>query len=435
CLSHNVVDLDLQSGTVKKTIPFHGHASAFMRGDGNLLLVAEGGRLGKFVTQIALDSGEAKTVTVASSLRQAANVSRDLPPDVLPTASLLLKYELEGEQKNRPSLYKFSSEFFPAGQNLVEMQVKLLQPKISFAQNMKAPGKSHINSETTASTSSRAVFEELSNEMKRDREGGFKQVDESRYGVLLRRSLEPDAVDWKGEVIGAPAFFPMKTVDVLVAGKSLLLFDKRNKKIAESALSYPVADVFSSAFLPAGAAPCVEHDQTLFFFDQGVLTAFHLPDGEVRWRLPSVGISTLQFDEKGMLYVSTTTGSPEDVQYSGQIKMVDTIKPQLLKVNPASGKTLWKCELVGNTCFLTGKFVYLANTAPTGNAMLLGLEEGLGAQSHADANLLLFRLDPSNGERLWTLNKSGVPSGMDFFANRILLHYGNEIELLKYLSF
>ena len=55
---------------------------------------------------------------------------------------------------------------------------------------------------------------------------------------------------------------------------------------------------------------------------------------------------------KGMLYVSTTTGSPEDIQYSEQIKMGDAAAPIILKVDPKSGKTLWKCDKSGSGCFL-----------------------------------------------------------------------------------
>ncbi len=433
CLSHNVVCIDLKSGGVKHTIPFQGRLSAFTPGESTLLVVSDKTPTKKSVTQITPGSGETKTTQVASSLREKLPAAKELPANVLPTAALLLKYELEGAEKSHPSIYKFSSEFFPAGRNLVEMQVKLLEPKVVAVQTMKPAGPSQLNSSTTSSTSARAVQEEILNEQKRNTTGGFKRIDQSRYGVLLRRTMETGALDWTGEVIGVPTFFPEKTVDVLIAGKSLLAFDKQNKKIFDSQLSYPIADKFTAGDRGAGS-PCVETNNTLLVFDKGVLTAFELPGGTVRWRLTSVGISAIQFDEKGMLYVNTTTASPEDIQYSEEIKIRDAIQPIILKVDP-QGKTLWKSEQIGGRCFLTGKFVYVTDAARADFSLLLAVEEAFGATSRSSGNLTVYRLDPANGKKLWSFTKSGAPSDADFSNNRILLRYSDEIEILKFISF
>lgn len=435
CLAHRAVCIDLKAGTVKYTVPFQGRLSGFTLGESALLIVSEHLPGKKRVTQIALANGEAKRTEVASTVRERALLSKDLPSNVLPTAALLMKYELEGAQKNQPSVYKASSEFFPAGQNLVEMQVKLVEIKITSVQTMKAPGPSNLGAETRASTSSRAVLEEISNEMKRNRGGGTRSVDESRYVVTLRRPTEPGATDWSGEVISLPVFFPQKTVDVLVAGKTLYLFDKQNKKIAESQMQYPVDDRYTSGEHWLGGSPCVEAKNSLFVFDKGVLTAFDLPGATVRWRLPSVGISRIQFDERGMLYVSTTTGAPEDIQYSEQIKVGDPVRPIVLKVDPKSGKTLWKSEQFGDGCFLTGKYLYLTDASRGGFAMANAVEDAFDAPSRSSGSLNVYRVDPSNGKKMWSFTKTGAPSNIDFFNNRILLHYSDEIEIMKFISF
>jgi hypothetical protein len=431
CLSHNVLRVDLKTGAVKQTVAYKGRLSAFTPGESTLLVVSEKEPTQKIVTQINLDSGEAKTAEVASALREKVPLSKDLPSSIAPTAAALLKYEIEAQQKSRPSIYKFSSEFFPAGKNMVEMQVKLLEPKVTWVQTMKPAGPSKLNAGTSAASDVRGVAEEIFNELKRNDGGGVREVDESRYSVLLRRTVEEGAADWTGEMTGLPAFFSQKTVDVLVGGKSLFLFDKQNKKIAEAQLTFPIdRPEFGDA-----SPPCVEANGTLFFFDQGVLTAFELPGGAVRWRLPSVGISEIQFDEKGMLYVSTTTGTPEDIQYSEQIKLTDAIKPIILKVDPQSGKTLWKCERSGSGCFPTGKYLYITDFSRGGFAMINAVEDAFGARSSASGNFNIVRINPSNGKKMWSFNKKGVPENIDFSENRILLHYGNDIEVMKYISF
>ena len=212
------------------------------------------------------------------------------------------------------------------------------------------------------------------------------------------------------------------------------VMNKQNKKIAQSNLAYPIDEKFTSGFRRQGSAPCVEREGTLYFFDQGVLTAFGLADGSVHWRLPSVGISEIQFDNKGMLYVSTTTGAPEDIQYSAQIKMNDAPAPIVLKVDPKSGKTLWKCDQSGGGLFLTGKYVYIADAARAGFSMIHAVEQAFGT-ARAPGNFRIIRINPSNGKQIWAFAKKGTPENVDFCENRILLHYGNEIQLMKFLSF
>ena len=81
---------------------------------------------------------------------------------------------------------------------------------------------------------------EILNEMQRSRGGGTVQEDESLYQVSLRRPDSTGAADWTGEVTGPPALFPLKTVNVLAAGKTLIVFDKTNKKLWQATLTYNV---------------------------------------------------------------------------------------------------------------------------------------------------------------------------------------------------
>ncbi len=166
-----------------------------------------------------------------------------------------------------------------------------------------------------------------------------------------------------------------------------------------------------------------------------VTLPLELPSGNVRWRLLSVGISGIQFDQSGLLYVSSTTGSPEDIQFSEQIKINDAAKPMLLKVDPKSGKTLWKTEQTGGNCFLTGKYVYLTDASRGGFAMINAIEESFGVIGRSGGSFNVYRINPASGKTLWAFNKAEAPSSIDFANNRILLQNGRNVEVLKFLSF
>src|SRR6185503_1228919 len=95
-----------------------------------------------------------------------------------------------------------------------------------------------------------------------------------------------------------------------------------NQKRWEAQLNYGVRGAsterfgFSSTAMPFGEGPCVERGDTLYVFDEGVLTAFDLASGSVRWRLPSVGTTGLFFDDKGFIYMNTSTATPDNIKYS-----------------------------------------------------------------------------------------------------------------------
>ena len=170
-------------------------------------------------------------------------------------------------------------------------------------------------------------------------------------------------------------------MNVLTAGKTVIVFDKTNKKLWQAALAYSVLNgaggfgegAFGGGDTPFGEGPCVERGDTLYVFDQAVLTAFDLATGNARWRLPSVGIVGLFFDDKGMLYVNTTTASPENIKYSRQIDITQKTDAILLKIDPKTGRTLWSVKPGGFISYLSGKYIYTVYVHDSGE------EEDAGA--------------------------------------------------------
>ncbi len=80
--------------------------------------------------------------------------------------------------------------------------------------------------------------------------------------------------------------------------------------------------------------------------------------GNARWRLPSVGVVGLFFDNQDNVYVNTTTGNPDDIKYSRQIDISRKTEAVLFKLDPKTGKTLWRIKPGGYISYLSGKFIY-----------------------------------------------------------------------------
>jgi hypothetical protein len=146
-------------------------------------------------------------------------------------------------------------------------------------------------------------------------------------------------------------------VDVVAAGQAISVFNKINRKLWDAKLTYSVASRYSEE-----QAPCLETKDALYFADLGILARYDLATGTVRWRLNSVGISRIQADERGKLYINTTTAGPESIKYSEQINIHDKIHPVILKVDPETGG--WT-PLVTNACSRTNSCMPRGSPRPT----------------------------------------------------------------------
>ena len=416
-VGRSIVCLDRTTGAEKVSVPTEGRVQEMTFGDDAMIIVSGKGEYDRILTHVQLPSGEQQT--------ERRSLPRSPPR----------RFDTDMEAPREPYIPDDRHEFVATGSTVVDLDVKLAEKKIVTVDTMKAAEQDGKKFENLGVTQTKEYAEDVMNEMKRSRSGGTEKVDQSRYTVTLQRVFGKDIAPWTGEVIGSPSFFAMKTVDVLVAGNVLYVFDKNNQKLWQSNLSYPIAPQFTqresaseSGGHVASAAPCVERDGTLYLFDRGVLTAFDAQSGSVHWRMPSVGISKIQFDDKGMLYVSTTTSSPESIQYSDQVSL-DKVDPVIVKVDPANGKALWHIEKVGDECYVAGKYLY--STRALGPSALMSLTSK-GPQS---TTFHLFRLNPRNGKQVWDYIREGFPGSLDFRDNQILLQFNDRLEVLKFLAF
>ncbi len=363
------------------------------------------------------------TLSAAANQERALAEMRDTPPNTQP-------------QGDSHSEYFESSVRVPDGNGFVRFTTRLVESKFISRQAMKAPPKKSALDGNVNASATAAVANELLNEMQRDRGGSTVEEDASRYSVRLR-SEGGDAAEWSGEVIGRPQLFPQKTITALTAGKSVMAFDKSAKKLWESKLNYEVVGGRSNFWNQepdSESGPCVERGDTLFVFDQGVLTAFDIKSGNVRWRLPSVGVSRLFFDDKGMLYVNTTTASPDNIKFSRQIDVTDRISSAIIKVDPKNGKLLWSTEKQGELGYVSGNFLYSVDILDGDEYAETDEATKLFQAFHGRPHTFIRRVNPSNGKILWQHYQDRPPLDIHFEKNRIELLFKREFQVLTFFS-
>ena len=324
----------------------------------------------------------------------------------------------------------------PDGDSYIAFGSQLIKENIVEHDAMKAPPThSSLNDPNLSAANETAAVNEQLNELQRNSGAGTVTEDESTYQVVLRRASSP-APDWTGQVVGPPQFYPLTTVNVLAAGKTIVVFDKTNKKLWQSTLTYNVTggdkQLDGMEQSPYGAGPCVENNGTLYVFDQAVLTAYDPTSGNARWRIPSVGVVGLFFDDKGTLFVNTTTGNPDDIKYSRQIDVTKSTQAVVMKVDPSNGTILWRYSPGGYISYLSGKFIYAYRDYDPGD------EEDQSDEATAailgTAYLKIIRINPSNGHVMWEHDEGRAPVDVKFDNNMISLVLKKEVEVLKFFT-
>jgi outer membrane protein assembly factor BamB len=241
-------------------------------------------------------------------------------------------------------------------------------------------------------------------------------------------------------------FYPLQTVDAVVSGKQVVVFDKANKKLWEGTLAAPVVQSEDPAVVP-----CLENRGNLYVLDAETLHCFDVKSGEVRWRVPGPGMSTMAVDPDGQIYV----------------KVNETLR----KIDPAKGKELWSMDIFAKVdgspgrlgalgvlrglgmgsreadFTLVGKDLYLFKAQVSSHDVLQHLSMGKDLPTH----FRIVRISPRSGEIKWEHYTPRAPVAMDIRENRIAIVYptvykrdpnnrgklkgeGGELQILSYLD-
>ena len=322
----------------------------------------------------------------------------------------------------------------------VQLSSKLLEEKEIEHDAMKGPPKKRVADGDVSTGNETAAINETLNDMQRANGANIVKEDVSRYQVTVKVPGGSGDGSWTGEVIGQPWVYPLKSVNVITAGKQVIVLDKSNHKLWESTLANNInteaalASELSGRESPFGEGPCVEHGDQLFIVDQVVLTAFNLTTGNVLWRLPSVGVVGLFFDGQGMMYVNTTTGSPDDVKYSKQIDVSRSPEAVVMKIEEKTGKIAWKVSPEGFVTYVKGKYIYTLKSSDPDPFDDQDHDE-TAAAIHLNPYMLLMRMNAADGLILWKYPEQRAPLNVQFKDNSIELVFKSSVEVLKYVTF
>ena len=413
--------VNLTSGQKDASVKVSGAIWQVTSSDKSILVSAASSRRG-YQSLTRIDLATAKTKAEEVKVEESISVSAGRvggEENFEPSVANLTAREL---RVGGLMLVKNWDDFVPTGENLAQVSVLLKQPKVTSVRAMRPIGESALNQNATAAMDPTALVDEMVNEITRAFGGGTKDVNESTYEVTLRRRFADKAAVWKGTLKGDIRFFAGKGVDVLTDMEHLYIFDKQNQLLKKDPLSFPVHSSFSTG---SENVPFLEHGGRLYFFDQGALTAYELPSGKAAWRLPSVGITTIQANDDNHLFVNSTTAPVESIQYSEQEYIKDRPKSVLIKVNAKSGKKLWESKQAGQKSRLAGDYLYGTQVSSSSLRSLTGA-------SPAD-RFKLLRIDPGDGDRIWEKMIEGGQA-IDFNGTRILVQFGGNYRVFKYLT-
>ena len=318
----------------------------------------------------------------------------------------------------------------------LEWSSKVLEARGRTVKVMKEkPAHSALESNPSV-TNTEAIANEILNDMQRQNGGDSVSEDVSRYEVTVHRADAKDVPDWVGEVIGPPTVTQQKTVTVVTGGEMLVVLDKSNKKLWEAKLAYQIRggsglDDNDPGQTSPGEGPVVERDDALYVFDAASLTAFDLASGNVRWRVPTIGIVGLFFDGQGSMYVNSTTADLDTIRFARQIDIGKKIAAAVLRIDCKTGKVYWNVTPGGLVSHVEGKFVFCfaSHQAPDLDPDSLTTLPGM-----LDSAMDIRRLDPKTGRILFDKSEQRCPLSVRFNGNMIELVFRKEVEVLKFLT-
>jgi hypothetical protein len=133
-----------------------------------------------------------------------------------------------------------------------------------------------------------------------------------------------------------------------------------------------------------------------------------------------------------MMYVNTTTASPDRVRYSRQIDITEKTRAVILKLDPKNGKILWTAEPGGFISHLAGKFIYTVQSFDPGDEDDNPYKVDTGLET--PPYLRIRRINPANGRLMWEHYEQRAPLDVRFDANTIRVVLKKEVEVLRFLS-
>ena len=143
----------------------------------------------------------------------------------------------------------------------------------------------------------------------------------------------------------------------------------------------------------------------------------------------------LFFDDQGMIYVNTTTASPDTLKYFNQIDITRSDNNIVMKIDPRTGKVLWKADpLIGLISYVSGPYLFSTRSyrADTDESSGPYTADSIAGRS---SFLSIKRINPKTGKAMWEYSDDRAPLEMRFDGNIIRLVFRKEVQVLRFLTF
>ncbi len=389
--------------------------------DGDRQLVANGDELlirvgSESVTTLNLISGETRTEQV-----------RSVEPATTPARS-----------GTRAPTNQLAAAAKPGSVRPTTTVGRMVAPALAAVSNNQQRLTDEMRSAPASAPATKSVFDPNAPRLVASRHGTFQLAMKEAgprtvggegvfaYNATVRRVGSGETAEWTGEVPGLPDLHSLPSVNLVIAGRSVVALDKGGKKIWEKRLDGGVRSASREVFVPENGAngdgPCVERDGVIYICDVLGMTAFDAVSGTVRWRFVAPDISGIVFGSAGSIYAN------------GTIAAGDKAFAVVNKVDGATGKSLWRVEREGAVAYASGEFVY-ATEAYKGDDDAADGVEGLNTILHVAPYIRIKRLDPETGRVLWHHFQQRFPLDARFDKNTFQLLFKKEVQLLKFISF
>jgi outer membrane protein assembly factor BamB len=378
-----------------------------VKGESELFFIANAGRTIRYMLKVGPD-GTSQGIYVAASedkaLVETSNGART------------------------PNILESRTEFV-GGATLGIAEVSLVEKKMEERRAIK-PGREQdaenaVQTTTGAGTSeAMAVLKVMEIDKLRMATGGVEQIDASKYKVTVRRPFAPTLPAWTGEFTGRVQFFSVDNLLLITAGTKLVALDAKNAKQWESTLGAPAVLGDHQQWESAPSRPGFEDHGRLYFFDRAVLTAFNASNGEVVWRLPSIGIQKVEATADGSLFVHSANLPAESLTYLSESSAGN--QPVLMRVNPKDGSVQWSVEKFENV-WAAGKDVYSMRIGRHSSDVEKAVFQ---PGTPVESRMKIYKLNTRNGKPRWEWFQSRTAESVIPFGKTIALLFSDELQIV-----
>ena len=406
-----VIGFNKSGGGVKTVVPMPGTVMRMIEGSGALFVVAHAGNSVRYVAKIEAN-GAARGHYVGVTEEKVVTEADD--------------------SRHAPVLSATRTEFMGGG-TLAAAEIRLANKKVDERQAIK-PGAEKAAEEAVQTTvggglsEAMAIMKVVEHDKILADTGGVERIDASTYQVSVRRPFMAAAPVWTGEFTGRVQCFSTPSLSLVTGGTKLVALDANNAKLWESTLGAPAVIGSESQWERAPAQPCIESGGMLFFFDRAVLTAFDTATGEVRWRLPSIGIRKVVFDGEGFLYVHSANMPAESLTYLSEMKSGS--RQALMKVSPKDGTILWSAPKFEDV-WASGKDVYSMRIGRHGSDIEKAVFE---PGSQASARVKIYKLSNGSGKPRWEWFQARHPSDVIANGKTVAILFGDELQVIHSIA-